>query len=421
MGCSVATIAAVTLLACRAPFAWSRLWAEDGSVFLQQAIDRGVARSFTVGYAGYYDFVPRVIGAAASAAPIHAAAFTTWIGVAVVVGWCAATIYLESETWLTTFPSRAVLALSVALLPALALESIANSANLQYTLLFTSLVALLGTSTGRSRSINRAVIVAATALSTPLTLVLAPLAGLRIIRSRPRRVDATVGAWAIATGVQLAMIMFGHPARNIASSANRDLIGQYGRSVVSANLLPPHLSTGALAPWVTLISAALVLLGARTAVRRAQGVRALLLLLVPATGFVYWVLAGTDYALEDRYRVFPALCVVWAVLVASEELLRSPTTPFTLDWRRASVVACVLALSWSTHWTPTRYRASGPSWSTSLAIARYTCQRQATPDVSIRISPVAPGTRRWTVRLRCVLISRDTRPRSASHQRRASR
>jgi len=221
------SVAAVLLLACRAPFAWSRFWAEDGSVFLQQAIDRGVARSFTVGYAGYYVFVSRVIGAVTSVVPIRAAAFTTWIGVAVVVGWCAATIYVESETWLTTCPLRAVLALSVALLPALGLESIANSANLQYTLLFASLVAMMGTSTGWSRSMNRAVIVAVTALSTPLTLVLAPLAGVRIIRSRPRRVDATVGAWAIATAVQVAMIAVGHPARNIASSANRDLIGEY--------------------------------------------------------------------------------------------------------------------------------------------------------------------------------------------------
>ena len=96
--------AAVLALALRAPFAIGRLWAEDGTVFLQEAKNRGVVRPFGDAYAGYYLFVPRVIGALAAAVPIRYAALTTWLGVALVVGWCAATIYAESEQWLTTFP-----------------------------------------------------------------------------------------------------------------------------------------------------------------------------------------------------------------------------------------------------------------------------------------------------------------------------
>lgn len=190
-------VVTVLVLALRAPFAMSRLWAEDGSVFLQQASSRGVLRSFGHAYAGYYLFVPRVIGGLASAVPVREAALTTWLGVAAVVGWCAATIYVESKRWLTTRPTRLLLAFSIALQPALGLEAIANSATLQYTLLFTSLVALAGMSNNRWSSVNRVAIVAVTALTTPLALFLAPIAALRVLRSRPRRrPDATVTAWA---------------------------------------------------------------------------------------------------------------------------------------------------------------------------------------------------------------------------------
>jgi hypothetical protein len=49
---------AVVLLALRAPFALDRLWAEDGSIFLQQPINRGLIQPFGQAYAGYYLVVP---------------------------------------------------------------------------------------------------------------------------------------------------------------------------------------------------------------------------------------------------------------------------------------------------------------------------------------------------------------------------
>src|SRR3954452_4259326 len=169
-------VAAMLLLAWRAPFAAQQLWAEDGTVFLQQVINRGVFEPYGNAYAGYYLFLPRTVGALAAGAPIREAALAMWFGTALVVGWCAATIYAESKGRLNTFPTRAFLALSIVLLPALGLEAIGSVSDLQYTLLFTALIALTGLSTGAGHTVNRIAIVVATALTTPLSLLLAPVA-----------------------------------------------------------------------------------------------------------------------------------------------------------------------------------------------------------------------------------------------------
>ena len=397
-------LAAMVMLALRAPFAWSRLWAEDGTVFLQQPIDHGIARSFWHAYAGYYLFVPRVIGAVASALPIRAAAFTTWLGVALVIGWCAATIYHESDGLLTSYPTRVLLALSVVLLPALGLEAIANAADLQYTLLFTALVALTGMSKSRWSSVNRVAIVAVTGLTTPLSLILAPVAVLRILRARPRRVDATFVAWGAATAVQLGMILIARPPRNVGtpSKASR-LIGRYEHRVLYGNLLPKRFSTSTatIAPLVAILCLVLVILAAVLAWRRVRRARSVLLLLVPAIGFVFWWFAGTRYGLPARYRVFPALCVVWAVLVAWEEIARAGKPRQRVDWRFASVIVVLLALSWTTYWRPLSYRSSGPAWSNRLSLVHRLCQKSHAPAFALRISPVSADSAVWTVRLSC--------------------
>lgn len=390
------------LLALRAPFAIRRLWAEDGNLFLQQALDQGLLRPFGEAYAGYYLFVPRVIGAFAAAVPIREAPLATWLGVAAVVGWCAATIYVESEGWLATRPTRVLLALSVVLLPALGLEAIANSATLQYTLLFASLVALTGRSPTRWSSINRMTMVTVTALTTPLALMLAPIAALRVLRRRPRRVDATSAAWAIATSLQLGMILVARPGRAIGAPANRAwILSNYDHEVLYKNLLPKPLASTTVAPITILAGACLVLFAVWLAWRRARRETALLLLLVPALGVGFWTFTALNSGLPPRYRVFPALCVIWSALIASEEVLRGRRPQRLVDWRLTSIVVVVFALSWATYWRPGSNRSSGPPWSVALSEADRRCRSQLLRTVAVRISPATRRSRVWTVHVRC--------------------
>ena len=393
---------AILILALRARFAISRLWAEDGHIFLQQAINDGVIRSFGDSYHGYYLFLPRVIGAIAALVPIRDAAPATWVCVAAVIGWCAATIYAESAGWLATVPARVALALSIVLLPALGLEAIASSSDLQYTLLFTALVALTGLSTSRWSSVNRVVIVALTALTTPLAVFLTPFAVLRVWRSRPRRFDATVIAFSVAIVGQFAMIAAGHAARS-SSPAKGLIVTHFYHWVVYTNLLPKRIAstTVTFAPVLSVIGASLVVLAAVLAWRRPQRGTAVLLLLVPAVGFAFWTFAGIRYGLPVRYRAFSAYCVVWAVLVASEELLRALRPHVPLDGRHASIFVVILVLGWLTYWQPVPRRASGPAWSVALSTADRKCRSERRSEVAVTISPGGPGSPIWSVRLPC--------------------
>src|SRR5205823_5684494 len=113
-------------------------------------------------------------------------------------------------------------------------------------------------------------------------------------------------------------------------------------------------------------------LAAVLAWRRPRRAKAVLLLLVPA-----------------RYRVFPALCVIWSVLVTWEELLYARRPRLPIDWRLAGIVVILLLVSWASYWRPTAYRRSGPTWTTALDSAALQCRNQRLKTVSVTISPVA--------------------------------
>lgn len=198
------------------------------------------------------------------------------------------------------------------------------------------------------------------------------------------------------------MILIARPRRNVGSPGNKArIISLYDHRVLYANLLPKQIASTTIAPIATLIGAGLVFLAAGLAWRRLRRGTALLLLLVPAIGFAFWTYSAINYGSPARYRVFPALCVIWSVLVAWEELLRALTPRSPVDSRLAGIVVGLLALSWVTYWRPAPYRASGPAWSTALASADHRCRIEHMPTVIVRISPVAPGITFWAIRLRC--------------------
>ena len=208
--------------------------------------------------------------------------------------------------------------------------------------------------------------VTVTALTTPLALLLAPVAAVRVMRLRPRRVDSTTAAWALGTVAQFAMILVGRPTRVIGSGKGL-IVTHYYHWVLYENVLPKRLSssTVTVAPLSVIVGVGLVVLACVLAWRGGRRASAALLVVVPAVGFAFWTFAGIRYGLPVRYRVFPALCVIWSVLVAWEELLRAFSPRLPLDGRLACIAGLVLVIGWATFWTPAAHRASGPEWSAS--------------------------------------------------------
>jgi len=237
------------LLWARAPFATSNFYAEDGARFFSGARSSGLFESLKEPVGGYFHLIPRLIGAASAQVPITRAPLMTGLLVLFVVAWANMTIYLASSRTLTDRWSRALLALSVTLLPIVGFESLSNSANLHFILVCASMVVLMGAQQTPWRMINDSALVIVTGLSTPLVLALSPVAGYRWWRDRRGEVSQTIPpvvvGWAIGTAGQfgsLAILGGGGTSRwggdpGVARSAGKTLFLLLER-VLGYNFLP---------------------------------------------------------------------------------------------------------------------------------------------------------------------------------------
>jgi len=404
----------VVVLAWRAPIATRQFWAEDGRVFFQDALDKGPISPFADAYGGYFHFVPRAIGALASIGPLRYAATTTWALVALGVGVCAATVFLMSVPWLTSVAARLTMAAGLVLLPSMNDESIANAANLQFLLLFTALVVLIGVGRGRGMRIWACTLLVVTGLTTPLAAALAPLALWRVVRQRPRRVDAEVASWAGGVAAQLLAIVATRPDRGAGNVLTaRQIVRGYATRVLYLNVSPTDHASRVGPVVVAVILVAVIGAATLVAFRRGDRSKSFLLVAVPATGVILYVFAGVRLGLAEdlppRYELVPAWTLVWAALVATETLAAMLVGAGRLRPRTSAtlvVAVCVaLTVSWSFHWSVDPYRSAGPTWGASLSDSTQRCRDDPSASgastVAVAIMPTGGDPPDWSVHIRC--------------------
>lgn len=345
---------AVGIMAARVPIATRQLWAEDGSIFLQDALDMGPVRPVAHSFAGYFQFVSRAIGGVASMFPIRWAATVTWVLVALVVAWCVATIFVDSSCWLRSLWSRSALALGLVLLPTAGNEALGSSANIQFMLLFTAIVVLMQVEPRSWRATGSGcALVLAAGWTSALALVLAPLVLFRLLSQR--RIDPVTVAWALGVTVQWAAIV----------------LTKAGRTTPSAWSQFPTAVEHALGGPV-IVATALVVIGAGLLLAVGWQ-RRVAILLVPAVGLSLLAVAAARSAgiLTARYWMVPAWCVIWAVLVSVDVIAGRLSENVG---RLMPVAACLVLAGISlAGWTPIPARTDGPSWTTSLDQAAAGC------------------------------------------------
>lgn len=409
------------MLWARAPFAAMNFYAEDGSRFYYDAITIGFVDSLRKPLAGYYHFIPRVIGSVTALGPVSVAALVNYLLVVVIVAWISSTIYLSSVTTIKRPCARLVLAMGITLLPIVGFESIANSTNLHFLLLCGSSVVLLGRQSTRWQRINGTVLVVATGLSTPLLVSLLPLVAMRSWqnhRESGRLGSAVITGWIIGVAGQLFLVaFFTEVSRELGDNRSiQKTIFLFFDRVVGYNYIPfwPGISgesySGSVSTLlvgrllvclsVSALIALLLFRSARTGFRSAESYRVAAMVLVTLVGGAFWLSAGMLFSTEPRYSVFPAFCIGWSLLIAAELVSRAREGPGLGIIRQRSVaVAVVLILAtYSTHWAPSELRRSGPTWSDGLRVAEELC---ATTDRSTAAVRVLPLNSDWEVELSC--------------------
>lgn len=376
---------------------WESVYAEDPSIFLPWAL--GHPWHLLAPYAGYLQLVPRIIGQLAALVPLRDASVVFAVGGAFVASVCALFSYHASAGHVGSRWLRALIALSVLLLPVAQLEIADTGVNSLWYLLIALFWAALWRPQTRTGGWIAAVIAFAAAASSSLALVFLPLFAARAI-AVPRRLRehaATVG-WALGCLLQVAVIVASHQSRYSPRNPFNAVLF-YAHQV----LLPAlgwHLSwhlrdalglTGASA----LVGAVIAVVLAAGLVTQARPCKVFVVTAV-LTGLVLaglgallaWGGPGLPVALGvehgARYTTVPILLLDAALIVVADAYAGR-------WWPRPKAVVAVAALvavltvGWVTDFRYTVGRVYGPASAWALTADQWLsyCQHKPTGTITV--------------------------------------
>lgn len=316
----LAVLAGVMLL--RKPHALltPQLWAEDGSVFLNDQDDHGLG-AFLLPYMGYLHTLPRIVASLAShlldpaswPAFYNGAAFAIWV--AVLARLFTSRFDLPGKPWL---------ALAFLLVPHSG-EVFFNITNLQWLTAFVLIQqAIIAPPKSRGEAIGDLVILVPVALTGPFVIAFLPLFAWRWWRARDRNTLIVFGVAAVCAAVQAWLIVRTGPKFEFQSAAFHlwpNLVVIARRLIVWPLLgrdlalgLSPAIIGGAGGVFLAGVLA-WVLRPAPLRLHRAQIVAAFALIVFAA---VYrsrpdtW--AGDNLDFGDRYFYIPRVLLAWLVI-----------------------------------------------------------------------------------------------------------
>jgi hypothetical protein len=386
--------------------AYDSLWAEDGAVFLEDAVARGIPAIFTP-QASYLLLGPRLLGALASILPLELAPLVLSVGPAAITALLSLYVYRVSAELLTSRLGRGVVAGTMILAPWAVDEVVNTATNLPWYLAFACFWAVLRKPSSRAEAGVSTLVVAVATLSTPVTALYAPVAVWRVVKAdRPlqRLIPSVFFAGLL---IQLPFLFGEEPLRWGASSAF-DILPLYalriGGVFLTGNRFADELwrwlgwgfAYGALGAILVLVS-----LGAWKSDRgRRLAIVGLFGYSLVSFGAVVWIrgvtgflvpLERTLYLAGARYTFVPLLflaatvtCVVEATFAG---LPRRPARVIRL--MGPTLVAALIAVNF------VFVRSPGPTWNEQLSLARGRC---AGVGQVVRVPIAPPGV---TVMLDC--------------------
>jgi len=381
--------------------ALSTVWAEDASIFLEQALRHSAGEALLRAYSGYLHLVPRLAAEVAAALPLRFApavfSLTGALSAAVsgVVIWVAAAGHVRSP-WI-----RAALGAAVVLLPASAYETLNSAALAQWHLVAAAWWVALWRPRTRAGTAGAAVWLATTAASSPLALALAPVLFVRTLLLRSPRDRLPVAAWALVCAVQVVVALSQpSPTPNAGSAA--DLARAYlSRVLVPAMLgVSPAQRARESFGVVAAVAAVLVVVLALAVAAGPRARHRLTALWLVGSGGAAFVagaytrgVAGVMAPLADgtvptgasRLVVVPTLLLLGVVALALDRLTDrlAPAAGRALLLGAAALALAVTAADLR----PLTVRSPGPDWTDELDEAVAAC-RGGADEAELRASPL---------------------------------
>jgi hypothetical protein len=359
---------------------WDRAYAEDPGLYLPAALAH--PWHLLQSYGGYLQLVPRVIAQIAAVLPIQHASVVFAAGGALVASGCALFAYHASAGHVSSRWLRALLGLSVLLLPVAQLEIADNGVNSIWYLLVAVFWAALWRPRSRAGAWVAALVAFAAAVSSSLALLYAPLFVARaLVLPRRSRDQAATLSWTLGCVLQALIIVTSHTSR--FSPRNpltavvfyardvllpslgwhdswhlRDLIGPDGATVLVSGLI------------AVVLVAAVATQGRRCQVFVVTAVANGLVFTAVTSAFAWGGPGQLDtVAVEHgaRYATVPILLLVAALIVSADSFARR-WWPRPQAVVAVAVLVAVLGAGWVTDFRYPVRRYAGPAsaWATTV-------------------------------------------------------
>jgi hypothetical protein len=394
LACGFVLLATVLqLLRQRGHAPWDTIQSDDGTGFIVPAWRHNPVSLLWTQYAGYLQLAPRIVATPLAVLPHSWAAAYAAVVPAIVTALLGLFVVRASDGLVRQEPLRWLLGVIVVLGPAVAFETTATIAQLQFPLVFAAFWAIISLDTSRRLLVVRIAVVVMAALSSVLALTLLPIAAVVTLARRQRADVVLASAFGIsAVGQIVALLVVPTPPPLVARTLD-GIEAIYGQRVLGAGLvgeawaqsawnhLGPILSGLALLAVVILS----VIFGATTV--RAQWWYAgaaflwsfgILVVSLYARGLVPFLVPRDHVFLQDgvRYMLIPG----WLVVSGLVLLAGGPPHPVPRWLERCATVARVVLVAQTVlivavGFRVTTIRSPGPSWSSELRRVERGCQK----------------------------------------------
>lgn len=394
---------------------WNSLWAEDGSVFLTDAM-RDFAGTFFAENGGYLHVVPRIIAGAAAALPVEDAAAGMAAAASVVVALIAGFVYFASGEVLPSRIARFGLAAAVLLLPVPGSDLLANATNLHFYLLFGCFWALFWQSETPAALGSRSAVVLAATLSDPLTALFMPLALVAPLARRSVRAFVVSGVFVTGLAIQLLVTWGGERPHRNWGFRPADLLDIFSIRVTGGLLVGDRfLGDAWLAYGRTFSYGAFLLMAAIIALLLLRSSRATVAFVFIALGYgclffcVQLVGRGTGGMDPDLgvFQLNGARYVLLPFLFTTAGILALVGRGAGWAWTRRLALVWLAALL-IVNYSVTNDRSPGPRWDTELMRARDSCATRSATVVRVLVAPSPP--RVWFASVPCSRLSDGVAP-----------
>jgi hypothetical protein len=378
------------------------LWAEDGVIFYTQAVGYSFWHTVLSAYNGYDQLVPRLAVQLTALFPVRDAPTVVALAGAAGLATSCCLVFHMARGHVASAPLRALLALSMVLLPLALVEMLDNLVNLPWWLYFTAFWALLWRPSSAGGRVVAAAACALAVASEPLVILLLPLALVRAVAARTWRDNAASLGLMVGLGYQAAVVLAAHGQSSFARRGLSAVPAAFGARV-GIGWLTGLRATDAMVRWSRTgtealgwaLFAALVVWGLTRGARRARAFTAAVAVLAPLCFAVpVWLRGAGPYmqtaksvGYAGRYAATPMLMLISAVVViaGSGQRRRRRSTDLVV----VALCAALLLPAWVADLRDSNGRSRGPTWASQLSVAAAQCR--AAPGlrlVRVEVDPV---------------------------------